>query len=125
MNKDNKIISFNEKILERERENYIASIRISFLRFPIIGDFVFFKSTLDKKDSKLLMLGLLRESYKKLKKRIRNMIIMNKFHIEVSIDFYMNKNKDIYFRANVEDEILMYILILSINALEREVEKLL
>lgn len=48
MKKDNKIIYFNDAVLKREQKNYLASMEISLLYFPIIGQRVSIKTTLPK-----------------------------------------------------------------------------
>lgn len=91
MKKDNKIIYFNDAVLKREQKNYLASMEISLLYFPIIGQRVSIKTTLPKENEILETLVLLEETCKKLINKGVHVVIKPK-RIGIQrfiIEFYM------------------------------------
>lgn len=126
MNKDNKIISFDEKILEREQEDYIVSMRISLFYFPIIGQKLMIRTTLKKTDTMLLEVLVLLEEARKIliNKGITPEVKPEKIGIQrFVIEFYMTSNEDVYFYSDTDDEPLMSVILISIASIKEIMHK--
>ena len=118
MKKDNKIISFNDAIIKRDQENYIASLRISLFYFPIIGQHVKVRTTLEKNNILLLEILVLLEEVREILKNkgIKPEIKDKKCGIQnCYIEFYMTADEDIYFYSDTDDETLMNYILISID----------
>lgn len=113
MEKDNKIIYFDDAVLKREQKNYLASMKISLLYFPIIRQRVSIKTTLPKGNEILETLVLLEEACKKL---------INK-GVPIVIKPNMTSDKDIYFYSDTDDEVLMSAILISIATIQNKYKK--
>lgn len=125
MKKDNKIIYFDDAVLKREQKNYLASMKISLLYFPIIRQRVSIKTTLPKENEILETLVLLEEACKKLiNKGVPIVIKPKRIGIQrFIIEFYMTSYKDIYFYSDTDDEVLMSAILISIATIQNKYKK--